>query len=95
MNKVWVLDLDTLEIFYEVTNEITKEVGRPLNINEREQIFLAVMKEKNIKPAGQNELTKTEFIKELTDNGKKILNIDEKGFTFIEKRRNKIWEINF
>ena len=32
MNKVWVLDLDTLEIFYEVANEMTKEIGRPLNI---------------------------------------------------------------
>ena len=50
--------------------KITKEVDRILNRFECEQIFLEVMKQRGIKPAGQNELTKVEFIKELVDNGK-------------------------
>ena len=86
MNKVWVLDLNTLKCYENVLAEMTKKVGRTLNRFECEQIFLEVMKQKGIKPAGQNELTKVEFIKELADNGKKILNVDEHGFTFIKKK---------
>jgi len=86
MNKVWVLDLDTLECYENILAEMLKKVGRTLNRFECEQIFEEVMKQRGIKPAGQNELTKVEFIKELADNGKKILNVDEDGFTFIKKK---------
>lgn len=86
MNKVWVLDLDTLECYENVLAEMRKEVGRTLNRFECEQIFEEVMKQRGIKPAGQNELTKAEFIKELVSKGKKILNVDKDGFTFIKKK---------
>lgn len=86
MNKVWVINLDILEKFYEVIEKLEQDASQKLNSCEREIVFLEIMKLKDIKPAGQNELTKVEFIKELVDNGKKILNVDEDGFTFIKKK---------
>ena len=86
MNKIWVINLDILEEFYEVINKLEKDASEKLNSYEREMVFLEIMKIKDMKPAGQNELTKVELIKELADNGKKILNVDEHGFTFIKKK---------
>lgn len=93
MNKVWVLNLDTVKYFYNVVDNLQKEISHKLNSYEREIVFLEVMKIKKIKPAGQNELTKDEFIKELVSKGKKILNVDKDGFTFIKKGVKNKWEI--
>ena len=86
MNKIWVINLDILEKFYDVIEKLEKDANQKLNSYEREMVFLEVMKIKNIKPAGQNELTKAEFINELVSKGKKILNVDKDGFTFIKKK---------
>ena len=93
MNKVWVLNLDIVKYFYNVVENLQKETRHKLNSHEREIVFLEVMKIKKIKPAGQNELTKAEFIKELVSKGKKILNVDKDGFTFIKKGVKNKWEI--
>ena len=69
-----------------MVDHLEKDLKQELNSYEREIVFLEMMKIKGIKPAGQNELTKVEFIKELLENGKKILNVDEHGFTFIKKK---------
>ena len=86
MNKIWVINLDILEEFYEVVEKLEKDIEQTLNSHEREIAFLELMKIKDIKSAGQNELTKDEFIKELASKGKKILNVDKDGFTFIKKK---------
>ena len=62
-------------------------MGYKLNSYEREIVFLEIMEIKGIKSAGQNELTKDEFIKELVSKGKKILSVDQNGFTFIKKEK--------
>ncbi len=90
MNKIWVLDLDILKCFYDVVEHLQKETSQKLNSYEREIVFLEIMKHKDIKPAGQNELSKAEFINELVKNGKKILNVDKNGFTFIKKNKGEI-----
>jgi len=86
MNKIWVINLEILEYFYETVEKLEKDFANTLNSCEREIVFLEIMKLKGIKPAGQNELTKTEFINELVSKGKKILNIDKNGMTFIKKK---------
>ena len=86
MNKIWVINFDILEQFEKMVDTLEKDMGQKMNPYEREIVFIEMMKIKNIKPAGQNELTKVEFIKELTSHGKKILNIDQDGFTFIKKK---------
>lgn len=86
MNKVWVIDINILEEFHDIIKKLEKDIGGKLNRNDREIVFLEMMKIKGIKPAGQNELTKSEFISELVSKGKKILNIDKDGFTFIKKK---------
>ncbi len=86
MNKLWVINLDILEEFYTIVDKVEKNIGQKLNSHEMEVVFLEVMKINNIKVAGRNELTKIELLKELADNGKKILNVDENGFTFIKKK---------
>ncbi len=86
MNKIWMINIDILEQFYKMVDKFEKDMNKELNRYEREIVFLEIMKIKNIKPAGQNELTKDEFIKELVSKGKKILNIDKNGFTFIKKK---------
>ena len=86
MNKIWSINIDILEEFYKIIEKLEKDASQKLNLYEREIIFLEMMKLKDIKPAGQNELTKAEFIKELVSKGKKILSVDEHGFTFIKKK---------
>lgn len=90
MNKVWVFntkeEIDALDCVRDVIKHLQKETGQKLNSYEQEIVFLEVMKEKGIKPAGHNELTKAEFIKELVSKGKKILSVDQNGFTFIKKK---------
>ncbi len=86
MNKIWMINIDILEQFYKMVDKLETDMNKELNRYEREIVFLEMMKLKDIKPAGQNELTKDEFIKELVSKGKKILNIDKNGFTFIKKK---------
>ncbi len=86
MNNIQYINIDILEEFYKIIEKLEKDASQKLNLYEREIIFLEMMKLKDIKPAGQNELTKAEFIKELVSKGKKILSVDEHGFTFIKKK---------
>ncbi len=88
MNSIWQTDLETLQIFFKIVEEIEQKYNRELNRTEREIVFFKLMKEKNIKAIGHTELNKTEFIKELTSKNKSILNIDSEGCHIIKKKEN-------
>ncbi len=86
MNQIWVTDANTMVLFFEMVGKIEKDFKRILNRSERGLVFMELMKSKNIKPSGNTELNKKEFLNELALNGKKILNIDEKGYNIIKKK---------
>jgi len=86
MNTFWKTDADTMILFFKVVGEITEEMGRELTREEREIVFFQLMKSKGIKPSGNTELNKKEFIREIASKGNKILNIDSEGYTFIKPK---------
>lgn len=86
MNTLWKTDIKTLQLFFQIIGKIEEKHNKKLNRNEREVIFLQLMKEKDIKPSGHTELNKVEFIKELVSKNKKILNIDSEGYKIIQKK---------
>lgn len=89
MNKIWQLDIDTAIEWYELLKKLQEDLKKELTQEEAELAFLAFMKHKNIKSIGATELNKMEFLKEVLSKGKSILNIDEKGYTFIKKKDKK------
>ena len=88
MRSLWSIDIDTLQLFYELIAKLEKDMERALTGQERELAFLQLMKSKDIKPSGNTELNKEEFIRELVSKNKKILNIDKDGIQIITKEKN-------
>lgn len=89
MNALWSINLDTLQEFHELIDTLEKDMKRELNDKEKEIVFLQLMKEKNIKPTGNTELNKEEFIKEYVSHGKTILNIDKDGMKIIKPKEKE------
>jgi hypothetical protein len=86
MNALWSINLETLEFFYEMLAEVEKDAKRELSTEEREIVFLQLMKSKGIKPSGNTELNKQELINELVSKGKNILSIDKEGYKITKKK---------
>ena len=89
MKSIWQINIEALESFYALVNELEKYYDRPLTAEEKEITFLELMKTKGLKPIGHTELNKNELIKEQVSHGKSILNIDDKGYTFIKPKENE------
>lgn len=86
MKSLWKIDLDTLQCFHELIKHLEKEMKKTLTNQERELVFLQMMKEKDIKPSGNTELNREELIREITSKGKTILNIDKDGIKIIKSK---------
>lgn len=86
MNALWSINLETLEFFYEMLAEVEKDAKKELSTEEREIVFLQLMKSKGIKPSGNTELNKQELINELVSKGKNILSIDKEGYKITKKK---------
>lgn len=89
MRQIWVTDAETMIIYFDMIAKIEDDFERDLTREERELVFLKLMKAKDIKPSGNTELNQAEFIKEIVSKGKKVLNIDEKGIRFIKKNKGE------
>lgn len=88
MKQMWLSDLGTACKYFDMIEKISEDFKRELTVDEKEYVFAEFAKAKNIKFLGNTELTKIEIIKEaLSKNHENILNIDEKGYTFIKKKK--------
>jgi hypothetical protein len=89
MRSIWSLNIDTVLEWYELLNEVQTALNREFTSEETERLFLEFMKCKGIKPSGNTELNKTEFINELVSKGQSILNIDKEGYKIIKPKDEK------
>ncbi len=87
MNQIWVTNAEVMSEYFELVGKFEEKINKVLNRDEREIFFMELMKLKNIKPSGNTELNKDEFINELLSKGNKILNIDENGCKIIKNKR--------
>ena len=87
---MWLTDLNTICEYFDMIEQISEDFKRELTVDEKEYVFLQFAKAKDIKSLGNTELSKIEIIKDaLSKNHKSILNIDEEGYTFIKKKKEK------
>ena len=86
MRYLWQPSIEVLELFFKLCLELAKELGRELTAEERELVFLHLMKQENIKPLGATELNNEELWGQLVKDGKTILNIDKDGYKIIKKQ---------
>ncbi len=90
MKQMWLSDLKTVCEYFDMIEQISEDFKRELTIDEKEYVFSEFAKAKNIKSLGNTELSKIEIIKDaLSKNHENILNIDEEGYTFIKKKKEK------
>jgi len=66
--------------------ELSKELDRELTAEERELVFLQLMKQEGIKPITATELNNEELWEQLVKDGKTILNVDKDGYKIIKKK---------
>jgi hypothetical protein len=85
MRYLWQPSIEVLEIFFKTCLGLSKELNRELTVEERELIFLHLMKQGGIKPLTATELTNAELWGQLVKGGKTILNIDKEGYKIIKK----------
>jgi hypothetical protein len=71
MNSIFICDINDYITVLEIAKELGREPGSSI-----EDIFLAYMEIKNIKPSSFTELNKTELLAEIASHGKKVLNIE-------------------
>ena len=89
MRYLWQPSIEVLELFFKLCLELAKELGRELTAEERELVFLHLMKQENIKPLGATELNNEELWGQLVKDGKTILNIDKDGYKIIKKKEEE------
>jgi hypothetical protein len=90
MQYLWSLDVDTLEEFFELVKILEKDLEKTLTMDEREIVFLELMKQRNKKPFSGTEFTKEELWSQLVKDGKTILNIDKDGYKIIKKKEEEL-----
>lgn len=73
MNSIWALTIDDYIAIVERAQAGGCKPGESM-----EKWFIEYMNEKNIKPVGQTELTKEEFISEQISHDKTLLNMETK-----------------
>ena len=86
MRYLWQPSIEVLEVFFKACLELSKELNRELTADERELIFLHLMKQEGIKPLTATELTNEELWSQLVKDGKTILNGDKDGYKIIKKK---------
>jgi len=85
MRYLWQPPIETLETFFKLCLELSKEFERPLTPEEREAVFCYLMEKEGIKPITATELSNEELWCQLVKDGKTILNIDKEGYKIIKK----------